>query len=175
AERARERGDPELAAGRALPAGELLARTGDWTRLEALARDEMERCATLHMIYEEAWARLLLARALLATGREEDAALEARQALESAQRSDLRGIVWRASAWLAESFGDRDPELLTVAADGLERFVEGFSAEERSAYLTGSGADALLGAWWERARKAKATAVVERLAAMRQQLHPVRS
>ena len=164
AARARERGDAELATARALPAGELLARAGDWATLEPLARDETRRCAALGMRYEEAWARLLLARAALAEGRADDAAREARAALAAAEQSDLRGIRWRAAAWLADAFSDADSSLPGAAADQLAAFLEEFPPDERDAYVEAAGVRALLDRWLCRARERGDADAVRRLA-----------
>ena len=151
--KARERGDAELATSRALPAGELMARIGDWAALETLAGEEVKRCAVLGMRYEEAWARLLLARAALAKGRAEEAAREARAALAAAEQSDLRGIRWKAAAWLADAFSDSDPSLLGAAADQLAAFLDEFPDEEREAYVEAAGVRAMLDRWTYRARE----------------------
>jgi tetratricopeptide (TPR) repeat protein len=163
--RARERGDAELAAGRALPALELLARIGDWSGLETLARDEVERCAALGMVYEEAWARLLLARAALGLGRAEEAAREARATLASAERFGLQGLRWTAAAWLADAFGETDPALASAAADALERFLDGSPAGERMAFVDRAGILAILARWADRATKRGDSAGADRLRA----------
>ena len=136
ARKARERGDAELEAARTIPAGELLARLGDAAALESLAREQMERSAALHMVYEEAWARLLAARASLGAGRREEAHRFAAEALDLAARSDLRGVRWKAALWLAEAFGEAEPALIDRAGESLERYVETFGAEDRARYLS---------------------------------------
>jgi hypothetical protein len=167
ADRARERGDAELATGRALPAGELLARGGDWTALERLARDEVHRCAGLGMRYEEAWARLLLARAVLARGATAEAAREADAALAAATQSDLRGMAWKVAAWLADAFGDADPARWGVAADQLAAFLEEFPPAERDVYLRGADVAAMLTRWRDRAGARGAAQAERRLEAAR--------
>jgi hypothetical protein len=134
----------------------------------------VERCAALGMRYEETWARLLLARAALAAGGREGAEREARAALASAERSDLRGIRWRAAAWLADAFGGTDPALWPAAADALERFLEEFAPGERDLYVEGAGIDAALARWSAAARATGATAGAARLGEARDRIHAAR-
>ena len=163
-----DRGDAELATARALPAGELLAAIGAWAELEALAGAQATQCASLHMLYEEACARLLVACSALGLGRRDEACAEARASLETARQSDLRGIGWASASWLAEAFGAEDPVLWSVAVEALERFLEDFAAEEREPYLRRAGVDARIAGWRARAREtegAAARGAVERLEA----------
>ena len=150
-----DRGDAELEAIRALPAGELLADLADWAALESLGREQVELASAHHMLYEEAWARWCLARAALALGRRDEGLAEARAALALAAESDLRGAHRRISDGLAERCGDQAPRLWCDAVASLERYLEAFAPDERAAYLERGGVGARLAGWLERARAVK--------------------
>jgi len=167
---ARERGDAELEAVRALPACEILIRMEDWPAVEALAREQVARSSSLRMLYEEAWARWCLARAALGSGRRDEGLSEARTALRLTEESDLCGGHWRISGGLADSCGEDDPPLWLAAAASLERYLEGFDAEEREAYLTGRAIRPRVAGWLDRARRRGAAAEIERLEALLRRL-----
>jgi tetratricopeptide (TPR) repeat protein len=159
ARRARERGDAELAAARALPAGELLAAAGDWHALETLARMLAGDAAEHGMVHEEAAARLLLARAALGQGRRDEALREAAAAVAASTAADLRGVAWAGARWLAET-ARHDAAAWCDAADALDRFLDGFDLEQRAAWLARAGDR--LAAWREAARAAGANAAAQR-------------
>ncbi|MBI1795527.1 MAG: hypothetical protein HYR74_00585, partial [Candidatus Eisenbacteria bacterium] len=149
---------------RALPAGELLAAAGDWAALEPLARDEVAACAALGMLHEEAWARLLLARAAFGLGRRDEAAREAAVAAEACAHADLRGMRWRGTLWLAETLREGDAAAWSAAAEALERFLEGLAGDERTAWIARAGDH--LARWRDRARAAGAEAAAGRFVAL---------
>ena len=110
------------------------------------------------MRYEEAWARLLLARAAARQGsRAEEAARErACRPRLGASSPICAASAGKAAAWLADAFSDSDPSLLGAAADPARRVLDEFPDEEREAYVEAAGVQAMLDRWTYRAREALA-------------------